>query len=154
MKSWSLCALGLALAVVVSACDNGSSATTTTPAPPTVTETLTGIVPAAVNGVQQSSFVPFTVAQQGTASVTLTSAVETFPGGALNPAVLVGLSIGTGNAAGTACTLSVGDIPLRVPAGPTSYSTPTLVAGPACIVVSDQTVQTGPVAYTVVIVHP
>jgi peptidoglycan/LPS O-acetylase OafA/YrhL len=153
MNSLRLGALGLMVVLAAAACDNGSSATTTTPAPPTVTETLIGTVAAVANGVQQTSFVPFTVAQAGTVSVTLTSAVETFPGGALNPSVIVGLSIGTGNASGTACTLSSGNVPLLVSAGPSSYSV-SLVAGPACVQVSDQTVQTGPVAYTLVIVHP
>ncbi len=153
MKILGLGALGLALVLAVSACDNGSSTpTTTAPEPPATTETLTGVVPATVNGVQQNSFVKFTVGQAGTVSITLTSAVETLPGGAVNPSVFVGLGVGVQDATGTSCSLST-SITL-VQAAPTTYTISFLAGAAACIQVSDQTVLTGPVTYTLIVTHP
>ena len=151
MKSVGTCALLIAALLSVSACNNGSD-TSTTPALPTVTDTLTGTVPAAINGVQQQSFVQFNVAGAGTITLTLTSAVETFPNGSLNSSVVVGL--GLGSISNGACVLPSGVTPVSVQAGPTTYSASVVAAGTVCVQVSDQTVQTGPVAYTVVVVHP
>jgi hypothetical protein len=82
-----------------------------------------------------------------TVTVTLTSAVETFPNGQLLPTVFVGLALGTPT--GTTCTLPSGSTPTPAQAG-FSAST-TLNAGTYCIKVSDTTNQTGPVDYTVVV---
>jgi hypothetical protein len=153
MKSFGLCTFAVAMALAVSACDNGST-TTTTPAPAaaTITDTLTGIVPAAVGGVQFSSFVTFTMVQAGTISLTLTSAIETLPGGTPNPAVFVGLAIGTLDSTGTSCVLAAGTTPTIASAG-AAFPNGTLAAGKFCIQVSDQTVQPGPVNYTLVVFH-
>ena len=155
MKSLGFSALGVALVVAVSACDNGSSASTTTaPAPPTTTETLTGSVAAAVGGVQQSSFVKFTVGQAGTVSLTLTKATETFTDGTpLNTSVNVGLAVGILDATGTSCSVSTNVQTVNAPQLAT-FSVPFSAAATACIQVSDQTVQTGRVDYTLVITHP
>jgi hypothetical protein len=82
-----------------------------------------------------------------TVSVTLTSAVETFPNGQLLPTVFVGLALGTPT--GTTCTLPSGSTPTPAQAG-FSAST-TLNAGTYCLQVSDSTNQTGPVDYAVVV---
>jgi hypothetical protein len=154
MKNFTRVALVLVL--TSAACSSGSSTSPITTAPSTTTVTLQGTVPAAVNGpsglVQQSDFKNFSVGQGGGAvTITLTSAIETFPNGTLNPAVVMGLAVGSPGA-GT-CTLSTGATPTLVQPGATGLSG-TLNAGSYCVQISDQTVQLGPVAYTVVIVAP
>jgi hypothetical protein len=151
MKYFNLVALGIML--TTAACDNSSSTTSPTSSPDTNTITFSGTVPAAVNGAAQSVSQNFTVGQSGgTVTLTLTSALETLPGGTLNPAVILGLGIGTPS--GTTC---------NVPAGTTSLlsasATPlsgTLNAGPYCIQVTneDASPSSGPVTFTVVIVTP
>jgi hypothetical protein len=152
MKRFILVALVTVL--TTAACNNSSSSTSPTLAPPTtMPTTITGIVPAAVNGVGQSDSQNFTVGQSGGAvTVTLTSAVETFPNGSLNPAVVMGLAVGSPN--GTTCTLPTGTIINLLQGSATSTLSGTLGPGTYCVQVSDQTVQTGPVAYTVVVVAP
>jgi hypothetical protein len=85
-------------------------------------------------------------------TLTLTSAVETFPNGALNPDVVVGLAVGT--PAGRTCSLPAGSTPALVQAGAMASLSGALNAGAYCVQVSDQTVQQGPAAYTVVIASP
>src|SRR5580698_8997011 len=90
----SLVALGIVL--TTAACDNSSSTTPTTTTPTTTTYILPGTAPAAVNGVAQSVSNNFTVGQSGgTVSIILTSAVETLPGGTLNPNVVLLLGVGS-----------------------------------------------------------
>jgi len=150
MKNLTLVALLLVLTTV--ACSSGSTTSPVTTAPSTTTFTLTGVVPAAVNGVQQNDFKNFSVGQGGGAvSITLTSAVETFPNGTLNPAVVMGLAVGTPAAA--TCTLSANANITLVQPGASGLSG-TLNAGSYCVQISDATVQLGPVAYTIVIVAP
>jgi hypothetical protein len=77
---------------------SGSSTTpsTTTPTTPPTNEVLTGTVAAPVGGVLQTASNPFTVtAGNGTLTITLTSAVETFPDGTLLPTVTMGMGLGT-----------------------------------------------------------
>jgi hypothetical protein len=120
---------------------------------PTHTQTLSGTVPATVNGLRQSDFRTFSVGQGGGAvSVTLTSAVETFPKGTLNPAVVMGLAVSS--PAGTACALPTGTVPALLQGSATSTLSGTLSPGTYCVEVSDQTNQSGPVAYTIVVVSP
>jgi hypothetical protein len=85
-------------------------------------------------------------------TVTLTSAVETFPNGTLNPDVVVGLAVGT--PAGTTCTLPAGSTPALFQAGAMTSLSGALNAGAYCVQVSDQTVQQGPAAYTVLVASP
>jgi hypothetical protein len=82
-------------------------------------------------------------------TVTLTSAVETLPGGTLNPSVVVGIGIGT--IVGTACTVTAGTTSL-ISASATPLSG-TLNPGTWCMQVTneDASATSGPVAYTVVI---
>jgi hypothetical protein len=151
MKHFSLVALVIVLATA--ACDNSGSTTPTTTSPATTTITVSGTVPAAVNGVPQSDSHTFTVGQSGgTVTLTLTSAVETLPGGTLNPSVVVGIGIGT--LVGTTCTVTAGTTQLlSASASPISG---TLNPGTWCLQVTneDASSTSGPVAYTVVILTP
>jgi hypothetical protein len=134
-------------------CNNNNSTTTTSASPTLATETDTGTVPAAVNGVPQSASNNFTVGQGGgTVTVTLTSAVETLPGGMLNSTVSMGLGVGTPS--GTTCTLLPGTAPSIFQAGAAATLSGNLGTGAFCVEVLDVTVQQGPVVYTVVVIHP
>jgi hypothetical protein len=141
------------LVLTAVACNNGSSSssTTTAPTPTTVTEILTGTVQPPVNGVFQSSANNFTVGQGGgTVTVTLTSAVQTLPGGVLKTDVLVGLAVGT--ASGTTCTPLAGATLTAIQASSAAY-TLTVAAGSYCVLISDVSGQ-GPIAYAVAVNHP
>ena len=152
MRRFILIALPLAMTAV--ACNNGGSSTTpTTSASPTLTtEVFTGTVPPPVNGALQSVFNNFTVGQGGgQISVTLTSAVETLPGGNLLTTVTMGLGVGTPS--GTACAIiNYGSTITQ--GGSAAQLAGSLSAGPYCVQVSDVTSQLGPVAYAVAVVHP
>jgi hypothetical protein len=151
MKHFSLVALVIVL--TTAACDNSSSSTAPTTSPATNTITLSGTVPAAVNGVPQSVSQPFSVGQLGgTVTLTLTSAVETLPGGALNSSVVMGLGVGTPS--GTACNVPAGSTALL--SASATPLTGSLNPGSYCLQVTneDASAQSGPVAYTVVILAP
>ena len=151
MKHFSLVALVIVL--TTAACDNSSGTTTSPSSPATNTITFSGTVPAAVNGVPQSQSEPFTVGQTGgTVTFTLTSALETLAGGALNPAVVMGIGIGTPS--GSTCSVPAGTTQL-LSASATPLSG-TLNAGSYCVQVTneDASPSSGPVTFTVVIVTP
>jgi hypothetical protein len=147
-----VCALGFSLLLAATACNSDSSSSNTTAPAPTVTETLSGVVPAPVGGVAQSSFISFNSAGAGTGSVTLTSAIETLSNGSLFPGVTVNLQLGTPSAGN--CTVASGSGIVSVVAGPSPLSAP-FVAGANCILVTsgDQSATAGPVNYTIVVVH-
>jgi hypothetical protein len=150
LKHFALVALVVVL--TTAACDSSSS-TSPTASPAVSSSTLSGIVPAAVNGVRQTVSGNFTVGQGGgMVTVTLTSAVETFPDGTLNHDVVVGLAVGTPT--GTTCSLPAGSTPALFQAGAVASISGALNAGTYCVQVSDQTVQQGPAAYTVVVTSP
>ncbi len=153
MKRFVLIALPVALTAV--ACNNGSSSSptpTTATSQTFTTEVLTGTVPVPVNGVLQSEFKPFTVGQGGgQISVTLTSAVETLPGGTLLTTVTMGLAIGT--LSGTTCTI-IPNASTPAQGGSVPQLSGSLAAGTYCVQLSDITNQVGPVAYAVAVVHP
>jgi hypothetical protein len=153
MTRLGFAALLATLSLAAAGCSGSDTTPTTTPALPTVTETLTGTVPAAVNGVQQTSFVKFNVAGAGAGSATLTKAIETFPSGVIDPTVTVGLSLGAPDSTGTVCNVISGSL-VTTSASPSPFSITFVAPGTVCIQVSDQTVQDGPVAYTLVVVHP
>jgi hypothetical protein len=150
LKHFALVALAIVLATA--ACDSSSS-TSPTVSPTTSSSTLSGTVPAAVSGVRQSVSGNFTVGQGGgMVTVTLTSAAETLPDGTLNREVVVGLAVGTPT--GTTCSLPAGSTPALVQASAVASISGALKAGTYCVQVSDQTVQQGPAAYTVVVASP
>ncbi len=142
----------LTLTLTVAACGGSSSSSLPTPSPTVTTDILTGTVPPPVGGVLQSSFNSVTIGQGGgTVTITLTSAVETFPGGTLLTTVTMGLGIGT--AAGGVCTPAQGAF-TTAQGGAVPQLSGTLAAGTYCVVVSDVTSQLGPVAYAVAVAHP
>jgi hypothetical protein len=146
----ALVAALFALAASLSACGGSTtSPSTTTSTVTTVTETLMGSVAATVDGVPQSSYGTFTVSQSGTVYLTLTSAVEAFPGGTFQTSVPMSLAIGA--YANGACTVGAG-ASVVVQAGQQMYTT--LSAGSYCLQVSDATNQLGPVSWAVSISHP
>jgi hypothetical protein len=152
LKRIGLTSLMVALVVASSACDNSGSDTTPTPTVVPVNEVLTGTVQIPVNGTLQSAFNTFVVGQGGgTVSVTLTSAVETLPGGTLLTTVTMGLGIGTVTN-GTCTPFSNAFVTAQ--ASSTPQLTGGLNAGSYCVQVSDVTSQVGPVAYALAVSHP
>jgi len=139
--------------LAATACGGSSSSSATAPSQTIATDTLTGVVPAAVNGTPQSASNNFTVGQGGgTVTVTLTSAIETLPGGTQNPSVAMAMGVGTPS--GSSCTLPAGSAPTILQAGANASLSGTLSAGTYCVLITDVTVQPGPVNYTVVVQHP
>ena len=154
MRTALILTAAIALPLAVAACDNQSSTATTTPTTTQTiaTDVLLGTVAAPIAGVPQSSSNNFTVGQGGgTVSVTLTSAIETLPGGTLLPTVVMGLGIGTPSGA-TCAILSGGSTTAQ--GGSTAQLSGALNAGSYCVQVSDFTGQLGPVAYAVAVSHP
>jgi hypothetical protein len=141
----------IVFALSASGCGSSdTSSTTTSPSPTLTTDVLTGTVQPPVGGVPQSSLGTFVVSQaNGSVQVTLTSAVETFPDGALLTTVVMGLGVGSvsdGN-----CVLLSGAF-MTTPAGGSLSGT--LPVGTYCVQVSDVTNQLGPVVYGVTVLHP
>jgi hypothetical protein len=116
-------------------------------------DVLGGTVQPPINGVLQSTFNSFVVGQGGgSIAVTLTSAIETLPGGALLPTVTMGLAVGT--VTNGACTLIANSF-TTAQAGSAPQLTGTLGAnGTYCVQVSDVSSQLGPVAYSLLVSHP
>ena len=143
----------LAAALAAAACNSSSDASsslTPTVTNPTVTTPLNGTIAAPVGGVPQSATVTFNSSSSGTGSVTLTSAVETFSNGSLNPNVVVNLSLGVGGV--NNCVLPAGNTPLPISASANPLSAP-YVAGANCFVLTsgDQSSTAGPVSFTLVV---
>jgi hypothetical protein len=136
-------------------CTSGSSSTPTTPSQTFVTDVLTGILPPPVGGVLQQS-IPgtFVVGQGGgSISVTLTSAIETFP--ITGPQqVAVGVTIGTPGPANNPCSPLVAVQVATQSSAPIAALTGTINAGTYCVLISDVTNQLGPVSYAVAVTHP
>jgi hypothetical protein len=155
MRNFILVALVSVLTTIGCSSSSPSSAVTTAPSLNTIT--VTGTVPAAVNGIGQTDPVLhlFTVGQSGgtpgTVSFTLTSALETLPGGMVIPGVLMGIAIGAPT--GPTCALSPGVSPTFIPVSATGISA-SVNPGSYCVQISDATNQQGPVNYTLVIMTP
>ena len=138
-------------AVLNAACDNSGSSSSTSPTQTFTTDVLIGTVNVPVGGVLQSSANNFSVGQGGgTITVTLTSAIETLPGGTLLTTVQMGLAVGTPS--GSTC------VPLTngstTGASGVASLSGSVAAGNYCVAVSDVTGQLGPVAYAVAVNHP
>jgi hypothetical protein len=144
-------ALAIAAAAVVSAgCDR--SVRLFQPEQTLITETLTGSVAPPVNGELQRTFQTFIVGQGGgQVTVTLTSAVQSLPDGTQQTNMFMGL--GAGSVSGGQCVIPVNAYVTTRP-GTTPQLAGGLVAGTYCIQVSDITIQTGPVAFSVTVTHP
>ena len=145
----------LVFAVVLGAVGCGGSdntSPTTTPSQTLATDILRGTVPPPVDDALQSAFGTFAVAQGGgSVSVTLTSAVETLPGGSLLTTITMGIGIGT--VTNGACVLLANAF-TTAQAGSSPQLSGTLAAGTYCIQVSDVSSQLGPVAFAVAVSHP
>jgi len=149
-----LALLPLSAVVVAAGCGGTSSSpTTTTPTQTIANDVLSGTVSAPVGGVLQSSFNSFVVGQGGGAiSVTLTSAIETFPDGTLLPTVTMGLGVGTVNS-GTCALLSNAFTTAQGGSAPQLSGTIS-ANGTYCVQVSDVSTQVGPVNYSLLVSHP
>jgi hypothetical protein len=148
------CAL-LASTLALTACGGSTSSPTTTTPTTTVAlinEVFTGTIAPPVGGVLQSAFNAFNVGQAGTVAITLTSAIETLPGGTLLPTVTMGLGIGTVSA-GT-CTLLANGFVTAQGGATAQLNGSVAAAGTFCVQVSDVTNQLGPVAYAISVSHP
>jgi len=136
----------VAMALISVACNNGSSTPVTTPTPTTTTDILTNTV-----GVLQSASNNFIVGQGGgTVTVTLTSAVQTLPGGTVVTNVNVQVALGT--VSGSTCSPIANGSAIAQ-----ASSTPVLQgpvgAGTFCVQVTEVT-GAGPVAYALAVNHP
>jgi hypothetical protein len=150
MKITRTALLLAALTVLASGCDR--SVTLLAPEVTIFTEVLTGTVAPPVGDTLQRATHPFTVGQTGgDVTVTLTSAVQTLPDGSLVTNMSMGLGVGT--MVGGVCQVAVTAYVTTRPA-----TTPQLGGGlnpgTYCVQVSDITVQTGPVAFSVTVTHP
>ena len=150
MKRWVLLVLPLVSATACSSSSSGTTLTDPTTTAVLTTDILAGTVPPPVNGTLQSDMKTFKVTQaNGTTTITLTSAIETLPGGSLLTNVNMGLSVGS--LSGTTCTtLTNGSV---VGSAGINLSG-TLQTGSYCVRVADVTNQLGPVAYAVAAEHP
>lgn len=129
-----------AIALLASGCNllSNDSSSPTSPSGAT-TSTFSGTV-----GLQQASFVSFTTAAAGTASLTLTSASPT-------PATGLGLGIGTPNGT-TSCTLST--FTNSAIASTTAQISLSVGAGTYCAQVYDPGNLTSATTFSVSISHP
>jgi len=142
--------LSCALFVIGSAGCGSSPASPTTSTAATNSYALTGLLPAAVNGVPQSQSQAFLLGQGATVLLRLTSASEAMLDGTTLSTVAVGLGLGT--VTNGVCTVLPGA------AVTASYSadvqlTFAMPAGNDCVQVSDVTVQQGPVSYTITLTY-
>jgi hypothetical protein len=144
-RPWTL-ALAVALLTLTTACgkdDSPTSPTTTdtsTVASPTITEEFVGVLP--VGGAR---FYSFTVVENGTVNVTLTSV-----GGTSVPSTMwLGLGIGTPDAEECSTATSV-----NTQSGSSAQVTGTYAPGIHCVRVADIGNLVAPASFAVTIAHP
>jgi hypothetical protein len=139
----ALFALALVLLVAATACtgNNNTSSTTatTTPTVARSTDTFTG-----TGQVRGSDFHSLPVAQAGQVDTTLTVAGPP-------PTIAMGLDVGSPN--GSACVPFAG-ASANVQAGSAAQLSGVVSAGTICVQVRDIGNATGPVSYTVTVLHP
>jgi hypothetical protein len=133
--------LTLVLLAAATACtgNNNTSTTTTTPTVTRTTDTFTGTVQ-----VRSSDFHSLPVSQTGQVDVTLTVAGPP-------PTIGMGLDVGAPN--GSACVPFAG-ASANVQAGSAAQVSGVVSAGTICVQVRDIGNATGPVSYTVTVLHP
>jgi len=139
MKPLLLTLLTFALAMAAACTSSSPASTVTSPSATTTTETFTGTVQPNF-GVD---FHTFTVAQSGTASVTLTAA---------GPPATIFMGVGIGTPSATTCAVISGDSTIA-PASATAQLTGTLSPGSYCVQVYDVGNQSAPVTYSVTVAH-
>ena len=136
-RRFAALAAALVMAALASACGDNNPAATVSPSPtdnPTTTETFTGtLLPLS------STWHPFTATAAGSMTLTLT---------ALDPAVVVGMGVGTTPTSG--CGVQVWN---------NGSTTATVVTSPInpglyCVTIYDVGNVTGSVAYTLTVTHP
>ena len=117
-----------------------------------INDILTGSVLPPVNGELQRTFKTFTVGQGGgDVTVTLSSAIQSLPDGTQQTNVMMGLGAGTVSAG--LCVVPVTAYVTTRP-GTTPQLAGSLAPGTYCVQVSDITIQTGPVVFSVTVTHP
>jgi hypothetical protein len=141
------CGLLLLAALLVSGCDDSSTATspsdtstTTTVASPTTTELFAGRVP-----VGGATFYSFSVIENGTVNVTLADV------GGFNVPSTVWLGLGIGTPAGEDCTAAT---TINTAAGSAVHLTGTYAPGIYCVRVWDIGNLVAVAAFNVTIAHP
>lgn len=135
----ALIPIGLLVALLSAACDNGTTTPVTSPSV-TTTETFTGTVQ-----VSGSDFHNFTVAQSGQLDITLTMAGPP-------STIFMGLGVGTPTSA-TTCSL-LANASTSAQAGTAAQLSGTAAASTYCVVVWDIGNQTAAINYTVTVAHP
>jgi hypothetical protein len=146
---WYLSFGAAALVAVSSAACNNSDTSTLTPMPVTsttaptptatsTTETHTGTVP--VGGADAYAF---NVVTAGTVSITLTAA---------GPPANIIMGIGVGTPSGTVCT-PISGASVTSAASNVAQLTGSASAGALCAIVFDIGNQTGPITYSITVVH-
>lgn len=139
-------ALALSLLTIVAACGKDDSPTsptdtsTSTVASPTVTEDFIGTLP--VGGAR---FYSFTVAENGTVNLTLTSV------GGTNVPATMWLGLGIGTPSGQECTTSSA---VNTQSGTSPQVTGTYTPGIYCARVADIGNLAAPASFAVTIAHP
>jgi len=131
----------------LAACGGASTSPSTiaTPAATIVTETFTGTVQPPVSGVFQQNAHNFTVTTAGNITVTMTAAGP--------PAtILMGIGVGTPNAAG-ACVFLSGGTTQGVASATPQLSGALGASGTYCVVVGDIGNVLQPVTYSVTVAH-
>jgi len=142
---WPLTVL-VPLALLTAACDktetptSATDTTTTTVAAPTITEEFSGVVP-----VGGSRFYSFTVVENGTVNVTLTS----IGGAGVPSSAWMGLGVGTPSGEDCPTTSTVNG-----PSGSTPQVTGTFVPAIYCVAVVDIGNLAAPASFAVTIAHP
>lgn len=142
LSSFLFCAL-----TVIGSAGCGSSPASPTSSTATANSyALTGVLPAAVNGVPQSQPQAFFLSQGATVLLRLTSASEAMLDGTTLSTVAVGLGLGT--VTNGVCTVLPGAA-ITASSSADVQLTWAMPPGTDCVQVSDVTVQQGPVNYTI-----
>jgi hypothetical protein len=140
----TLASLLVASALVAGGCStsaaNGSSTLPPAPSSPLVTENFAGTVQ-----IGSSDFHTFTVTSSGfpiTADLTTAGPPDT-----------ISMGLGVGTVVGGTCQLSSGGFTIAPASSTTPQLTGTIPSGQYCLMVYDVGNQSGPITYTVVVLH-
>jgi hypothetical protein len=138
----TLACLIVATALSAAGCSNSDNTSTplpTAPSSPLVTENFSGTVQVGSNDSK-----PFTVTSDGfQITVDMTSA---------GPPATISMGIGVGTFVAGTCQVSSGGT-TTAPAGSTPQLSGTIAAGQYCMMIYDVGNQSGPIAYTAVVLH-
>ena len=135
-------AAALGLLLTLTACDSGTSGPGLQPmvvAPTTTTQTFTGTVAVGSNAAHG-----FTVSSGGQVQVTLTAA---------GPPATIVMGLGIGSPSAGSCVLFTNGA-VSTAAGTTPQLSGTAPSGSYCVAIFDVGNQTGPIDYTITVMHP